>query len=372
MGAVSLGACFPAYEVATGGDGGADATMPADGSTPDATHADSSAETGVESGIAEASGPDAVAIDSASLDASSGDATEVADTGMVDVLVGPPPDAMTVVQAGTYGFTIDPNGTGMYLDASVELSHAFAIDEYEVTVGRFRAWVDAGMPLPSDDASVDPSGPYAAAMVWSDTWNPYATDGAFQGQGSNGCHAEPEALAPTYLSTSPQAAAYPVTCVNWYQAVAFCAFESKRLPTEAEWRVVAQDDGAKSTYPWGDTPDPDCNHAIQDPTTGCGFPVPVGSAPAGRTPNGVYDLAGSVSELLWDRVPSGQSYSYPTGNPVDWYGLAKTVQPTDSFVAIESYFHYLLNYGAEGLQGPWNGSMMPAAAVMGFRCAKTM
>ncbi len=88
-------------------------------------------------------------------------------------------------------------------------------------------------------------------------------------------------------------ALHPVNCVDWNQARAYCAWVSKRLPSEEEWQLAAES-GNGGKYPWGEEP-PSKNVCWQRSESKAGT-CEVGSFPSGDSGQGVSDLSGNVAE----------------------------------------------------------------------------
>jgi formylglycine-generating enzyme required for sulfatase activity len=149
----------------------------------------------------------------------------------------------------------------------------------------------------------------------------------------------------------------PIVKVSRDAARTYCEQRGKRLPTEAEWEFAAR--GPKGRpYPWGDAV-PDCRRANFNACTG--RIAPVGTHPAGASPEGVHDLAGNV----WEWV--GDCYARDPDRAVK--------DPH-----IDGACDLVVNRGGswahppEFLRGAFRGGADPEVQydVLGFRCAQSL
>lgn len=196
------------------------------------------------------------------------------------------------VPAGMFNRSSDPQ-----YPAAVS---GFELDRYQVTVGRFRAFV-AAYPG-SAPAAGDGAHPILGAG-WQSEWTSElpATKAALKA--ALGCSPPYH----TWTDSPGPAEVRPINCTTWYLAFAFCAWDGGRLPTEAEWNYAAAGGSEQRLYPWGGAA-PTPGHAsfdcLADGVPGCNGatdPQPVGSySPLGDGRWGHADLSGNVEEWTLD------------------------------------------------------------------------
>ncbi len=177
----------------------------------------------------------------------------------------------------------------------------FVLDRFEVTVGRFRAFVaafgDGWRPAPG--AGAHRALELAAGLVpgtsgWQSEWDDQLPSDAASLRALLACNS----AFQTWTYAPGENEAYPMNCLNWYEALAFCIWDGGRLPTEAEWEYAAAGGDENRLFPWGDSmtsPLP-ANYGYNHTSP---F-VAVGSEPAGDGRWGHSDLAGSLWEWALD------------------------------------------------------------------------
>jgi formylglycine-generating enzyme required for sulfatase activity len=110
---------------------------------------------------------------------------------------------------------------------------------------------------------------------------------------------------------NPLFASHPVVGVNWEQAQSYCTWIQGNLPTEAQWEKAAR--GANGNlYPWGDAR-PSCS--LLNFANCHGSTTTVTLHEDGRSPYGLFDMAGNVFEWVFDWYAENYYLESPGVNP---------------------------------------------------------
>lgn len=180
----------------------------------------------------------------------------------------------------------------------------FGLDRYEITVGRFRAFVRAGR---GTQALPPSAGDGANAKIpgsgWTDAFTSSLVADAVALTASLKC----DATYQTWTDEPGPSETRPINCLSWFEAFAFCIWDGGRLPTELEWGYAAAGGNIQRQFPWGNTFDParvnyECTGDGSDAGV-CGLAdiLAVGAkSPGGDGVWGQSDLVGNVSEWVLD------------------------------------------------------------------------
>jgi formylglycine-generating enzyme required for sulfatase activity len=164
------------------------------------------------------------------------------------------------------------------------------------------------------------------------------------------------------IMNQPQHQKRPVVNVSWFDAAAYCKWAGKRLPTEAEWEKAARGTDGR-LYPWGNEP-PTRLHANFGKKQWANHMalVPVGMFEMGKSPYGIYDMAGNAWEWVNDWYDHDYYKKSPTKNPQGpAKGKSKVVRG-GNWLYIQEFLRSSFRFNAE-----------PSGRQFGygFRCAKT-
>lgn len=202
------------------------------------------------------------------------DITSRAEAQIMAVTIDPEYDRLITIPGGPFVLGDRDGGAIEQPERIVTLS-AFAIDAYETTFAQYYAFVNAAG--------------HRKPRLYS-----YP-------------NVDPEPLR--YLTN----AFNPVVGVAWEDALAYCLWRGKRLPTEAEWERAAKGTDRRA-WPWGDRAEPHFANLVGD-EDGFKYTAPVGAQRRDRSPEGVFDLTGNVMEWTSDWFDERAYATVPASDP---------------------------------------------------------
>ncbi len=307
-------------------------------------------------------------------------------------------NGMVRIPAGTFAMGGDNTQASFDEFPKHEVSvHAFYMDATEVTNAQFAAFVQATNYITTAEQKPDweqlkkslaPGTPkpapemlQAASLVFVPTAGPVALNDVSQWwQWVPGANWRQPQGPHSNISGKEN---HPVVHVSWDDAMAYCKWAGKRLPTEAEWEYAARGGTANHIYPWGNE---HVNAGAAKANTWEGkFPYLneqkdgyMKSAPVKQfLPNayGLYDMAGNVWEWCADWYDANYYNTLGGTLAQNPQGPKSSNDPDDKFTAKRSMRggSYLCNDSyCSGYRVARRMKSSPDTGLehTGFRCVK--